>query len=93
VYHTDQDCYWKDEDYDGHQDADWEEDEALEDDVSSSWDALAFQQKATFPPCAMPYCKVSNVTHTHSSELIVATSCTRQKERAHQHPGDNLFFS
>jgi hypothetical protein len=59
---------WEDEGYEEGQDANWEEDEAAEDDGSFTWDTLAFQQKATFPPCTTPYCKEKNIEHTHSTE-------------------------
>ncbi len=60
VYSMDQDS-WEDEDYEEHYDANWEENEAADEDGSSSWDTLAFQQKATFPPCTTPYCKEKNI--------------------------------
>jgi hypothetical protein len=66
VYSMEQDS-WEEENYEENQDANWEEDEAADDDVSSSWDALAFQRKATLPPCTTPYCNEKNIAHTHST--------------------------
>jgi hypothetical protein len=66
VYSMEQDT-WEDEGCEENQDANWEEAEAAEDDGSSSWDTLAFQQKATFPPCTTPYCKEKNIAYTHST--------------------------
>jgi hypothetical protein len=67
VYSMEQDS-WEDDNYEERQDANWEEDEAEDDDGSSSWDTLAFQQKSTFPPCTTPYCKEKNIAHTHSTD-------------------------
>jgi hypothetical protein len=59
---------WDEEGDEEADDADWEEDEAADDEGSSTWDTLAFQQKATFPPCTTPYCKEKNIAHTHSTD-------------------------
>ncbi len=67
MYSMEQDS-WEDKDYEEHQDVDWEEDEDADDDGSFSWDVLAFQQKATFPPCTTPYCKEKKIAHTHSTD-------------------------
>ncbi len=71
-------------------DADWEEDEAADDDGSSTWDTLAFQQKATFPPCTTPYCKEKNIAHTHSTDRCYKN--THRKEKDYLQAGDILFF-
>jgi hypothetical protein len=83
---------WEDEDYEEHHEANWEEDEAADDGGSSSWDALAFQQKATFPPCTTPYCKEKNMHGTTRTLQIGAISYIHQKERGHLQTGDILFF-
>ena len=67
TYSMEQDT-WDDEGDEEADDADWEEDEAADDESSSTWDTLAFQQKATFPPCTTPYCKEKNIAHTHSTD-------------------------
>jgi hypothetical protein len=66
TYSMEQDV-WDDEGYEEAGDADWDEDETADDQGSSTWDTLAFQQKATFPPCTTPYCKEKNIAHTHST--------------------------
>jgi hypothetical protein len=48
TYSMDQDT-WDDEGHEDANDAGWEEDEGADDEGSSTWDTLAFQQKATFP--------------------------------------------
>ncbi len=91
VYHMHQDS-WEDEDYEGHQDADWEEDKAQYWRMMAhpAWTHWPFNRKPLFHRVPRRIAR-KGISRT-PIQPIVATSSTRQKERGRQRVGANLFF-
>ncbi len=81
----------EDDDQDDLQDDDGEDVQDPDGAGESDWDSLAFEQRKSFSPCIIPFCKERNIAHTHSTDRCYQLHPQKGKGGSSKGSGSLLF--